>query len=494
MADNVTLSPGAGGAVVATDDDGVAQHQYVKVEFGADNTQTKVTSAVGLPTDPLDRAARDGGKIDIAMGQAAHDAAGAAIDPVAIGGYASAAAPTNVSLDTDIVRAWHLLNGAYAVNVTAAGALIAGDATNGLDVDVTRLPALVAGSANIGDVDVLTVPAPLSTTGGGTEATALRVTIASDSTGVVSIDDNGGAITVDGTVTANIGTSGSLNLEATQANVLTAVQLLDDTVQVLGTDTYTEATSKGITLGAVRRDADTTLVNTTNEFSPLQVDANGRLKVEAFSGETLPVSGTVTANIGTSGSLNLETTQTSVLTAVQLIDDSVATLGTTTYSEATTKGLTIGAVRRDAATSPVGTDNEIGPLTMTALGALKTSVQPDTAGGLTIFRSLDLDETEEEVKATAGQVYGIWFSNMATTTRFLKFYNADAATVVVGTTTPVITLALPGNTSDDISGMFASANGIAFGTAITVAATTGLADADTGAPSANDVIVNIFFK
>jgi hypothetical protein len=34
-----------------------------------------------------------------------------------------------------------------------------GDATNGLDVDVTRLPALVAGSANIGDVDVLTVPA-----------------------------------------------------------------------------------------------------------------------------------------------------------------------------------------------------------------------------------------------------------------------------------------------------------------------------------------------
>lgn len=36
--------------------------------------------------------------------------------------------------------------------------------------------------------------------GGGTEATALRVTIANDSTGVLSIDDNGGSITVDGTV------------------------------------------------------------------------------------------------------------------------------------------------------------------------------------------------------------------------------------------------------------------------------------------------------
>lgn len=86
---------------------------------------------------------------------------------------------------------------------------VRGDTTNGLDVDVTRLPALVAGTANIGDVDVLTVPAPLSTTGGGTEATALRVTIANDSTGVVSIDDNGGSLTVDGTV----GVSGSVDTE-----------------------------------------------------------------------------------------------------------------------------------------------------------------------------------------------------------------------------------------------------------------------------------------
>lgn len=47
------------------------------------------------------------------------------------------------------------------------------------------------------DVTVTTVPAPLSTTGGGTEAAALRVTIASDSTGVLSVDDNGSSISVD---------------------------------------------------------------------------------------------------------------------------------------------------------------------------------------------------------------------------------------------------------------------------------------------------------
>ena len=64
----------------------------------------------------------------------------------------------------------------------------------------------------------------------------------------------------------------------------------------------------------------------------------------------------------------------------------------------------------------------------------------------------------------------------------------------MGTTTPALTLALPGNTTDDISGVFSIAQGIAFGTAITVAVTTGLADNNTGAPAANDVIVNIFYK
>jgi hypothetical protein len=113
--------------------------------------------------------------------------------------------------------------------------------------------------------------------------------------------------------------------------------------------------------------------------------------------------------------------------------------------------------------------------------------------GALLYRSIDLDETEEEVKATAGTVYGVWFSNMATSSRFLKFYNATAANVTVGTTTPVLTLALPGNSTDDISGLFSIGVGIKFDTAITIAATTGIADNDTGAPSANDVIVNVFY-
>lgn len=144
MADNTVLSAAIGtGDTIATDDIGGVKYQIVKEAFGALDTATLVTSSVGLPTDPLDRAARDCGKVDIAMGQGAHDAPGAAIDPVGTSGWASAAAPTDVTADGDIVKSWCLRNGAQATVLTAAGALIGGDATNGIDVDVTRVTGTV---------------------------------------------------------------------------------------------------------------------------------------------------------------------------------------------------------------------------------------------------------------------------------------------------------------------------------------------------------------
>ena len=77
-----------------------------------------------------------------------------------------------------------------------------------LDVFLTGgwTPPISAGDENIGNVDIVTVPAPLSVVGSGTEATAMRVTIATDSTGVLSIDDNAGSITIDGSVAISSGT------------------------------------------------------------------------------------------------------------------------------------------------------------------------------------------------------------------------------------------------------------------------------------------------
>lgn len=215
MADNVAITAGVG-TPVATDDVSTVHYQRVKLTDGTADSTTAIKSGGGVEADSLrvtiasdstgvlsvddngasltvdgtvtanagtnlntsalalesggnlativtslsvmddwDNTASDGASVS---GDTAHDAVDAG-EPVKIGGYAKAAAPTDVNADADRVNAWFLRNGAIATVVTAAGALIAGDAANGLDVDVTRMSALVAGTANIGDVDVLTVPA-----------------------------------------------------------------------------------------------------------------------------------------------------------------------------------------------------------------------------------------------------------------------------------------------------------------------------------------------
>jgi len=88
------------------------------------------------------------------------------------------------------------------------------DSSGNVQVDVVA--SLPTGTNSIGDIanitntvsvddngGSLTVDnSTLSVVGGGTEATAQRVTIANNSTGVLSVDDNGGSLTVDGTVAA----------------------------------------------------------------------------------------------------------------------------------------------------------------------------------------------------------------------------------------------------------------------------------------------------
>lgn len=138
----------------------------------------------------------------------------------------------------------------------------------------------------------------------------------------------------------------------------------------------------------------------------------------------------------------------------------------------------------------ISTDGSASLVPATADG-LAVVLRPETGSGYTIFKSTDdLDETEEEVKGTAGQVYGYTFHNVAASFRYLKFYNATAASVTVGSTATHFKIGLPPASA----GHIAIPGGLVFGTAITVACTTGVADADTGAPTANDVAVSVWYK
>ena len=336
MADGLELNAGSGGATLATDDAGLAGHvQVVKLAVSADGSATAITA--------------DAGGLLVNLG---------ANNDVTVTG--------TVTVDGSGVT--------QPVSHTALTELAAAIDTE-LQVDVVG--ALPAGTNNIGDVDIVTVPAPLSTTGGGTEATALRVTVATDSTGVLSVDDNGGSLTVD--------------------------------------------------------NAGLTSLNGAIAGTEVQVDVVGALP----------------AGTNAIGKL------------------------------AANSGIDIGDV--DVTSIAAGT-NSIG----------NVGLIPRTTGGMTIFRSIDIDETAEEIKATAGQVFSIAAFNRTAAPLYLKFYNLTAANTTVGSSTPVLTFVVPGNADSDGAGfIWDNPIGYAFGTAISVACTTGVADADTGAPGANDCVINV---
>lgn len=199
------------------------------------------------------------------------------------------------------------------------------------------------------------------------------------------------------------------------------------------------------------------------------------------------------ANVDASNQLQvLDGNSASALTALQLIDNPVL-VDDAAFTPATSSVMMAGFQADESSTDSVD-EGDAGAPRMTLDRKVIVTPQPHAAGGLSIHRSIDLDEgTLEVVKNSPGQVYGMWVTNTATATRWIKFYDATSGTA--GTGTPVITIGIPGNSSDDIAGNFGPGGmGIAFGTGICVGATTGVADADTGAPGANDVIVNIFFK
>jgi len=136
------------------------------------------------------------------------------------------------------------------------------------------------------------------------------------------------------------------------------------------------------------------------------------------------------------------------------------------------------------------------PVSLASLPALvagsaligKVNLSPQTANGLTIYRNLDVGSTGANIKASAGQVYGWYYANQATSFRYLKLYN-KATAPTVGTDTPVLTIPLPPLSAANVE----FTNGIAFATGIGIGATTAIADNSTANPTANDVVANVLY-
>lgn len=242
------------------------------------------------------------------------------------------------------------------------------------DGDATPITA----DANGLEVQVSTVPAPLSTTGGGTEATALRVTLASDSTGVVSVDDNGGALTVDGTVTADAGT-GTFTTSDTATQVDDAAFTpATSRVMMVGAefdDTTPDSVNEGDG-GAIRMSANRNLYTTIRDAAGnergLNVDANGAIGV---THTTLSVTG------GGAEASALRVTLASDSTGVVSVDDNGASLTVDNATLSVTGGgVESGALRVTIAndsTGVVSVDDNGGALTVDNAGTFAVQAAVD---------------------------------------------------------------------------------------------------------------------
>lgn len=197
------------GSVNANDIGAVAMTTDRKLHVSVQDALPAGTNAIGKLSA---NSGVDIGDVDVTSavitgGGVAHDGAASAVNPLLIGGYASAAAPADVSADTDSVRSWHLRNGAQATVLTAAGALIGGDASNGLDVDVTRMPATFAEDAahTTGDlgIQILTKRTDSAATSAGTDGD--YATLNTDNTGRVWVRVGATDTLTPGTAAANLG-------------------------------------------------------------------------------------------------------------------------------------------------------------------------------------------------------------------------------------------------------------------------------------------------
>jgi hypothetical protein len=125
-----------------------------------------------------------------------------------------------------------------------------------------------------------------------------------------------------------------------------------------------------------------------------------------------------------------------------------------------------------------------------AAQAQSVTLRPAPEGGLSIARYLNLNETKSEVKATAGKLYGYYLFNSSGGVRYFKFYDAPSAAVTVGTTAPVVTIAVPAGAAANVE----FAMGVAFVSGITAVCVTGVDDSSTTGAGANECVANFFFK
>ena len=133
----------------------------------------------------------------------------------------------------------------------------------------------------------------------------------------------------------------------------------------------------------------------------------------------------------------------------------------------------------------------VGSHAVTNAGTFAVQQTVAATGGTTPGKLISAASTNAtSVKGSAGTLYTLAAFNNGAAARYFKLYN-KASAPTVGTDTPVQVMMIPAG-----GGLVLAMppQGIAFGTGIAFALTSGIADADTGAVAANEVCVSYSYN
>jgi hypothetical protein len=515
MADNITLNAGAGGSTVATDDCGAGGHaQIVKLAYSTDGAATPITgdakglqvqqataadlncteasaSAIKTAVELIDNSV-DGNYLNVNQNIAGTDVAAgagavgaqvqritlasddpavtslAALDNAVDGNYlnvnvnlAGTDAPSGAGTEAGVLRVTLPTDGTGVVKLGAGIASI-GKLTDDQKIDLNK----IAGSSVVvgaGTEDNATI----SVVGNGAAATAQRVTLANDSTGIVALTTSTASI---GKLAANDGVDiGNVDVASIAAgtNLIGKVGIDQATANanevVVKSGTVTAVTS--ITNAVAVTNADITSCKTALEIIDDWDDSN-------YCNVNVNIAGTdVAAGAGAVSAQTQRVTHASddpAVTALQVIDNCIS------GSEAQVDVV---------AALPAGA-NLIGDV----------AIGPRATGGATPYSYISDGTDFVSVTDGASTLYAISCTSTDATVVYLKIYDhADAPDPSADAASIALRFAVP-SAATGAGFVWNVPQGMNFANGIGFALVTGAADTDETAVTANEVMLNLVYK
>lgn len=309
---------------------------------------------------------------------------------------------------------------------------------------------------------------PTDTNTGNASAGTMRVVLATDQPSLANaLLVDGSAVTqpVSGTVTANAGTNlntSTLALEAggNLAAAATSLAIIDDWDETNRAAVNIVSGQAGITAGAGAVAASTPRVTLASDD---------------------PAVALLTTMDADSGGM---------LTSLQIIDNTII-VDDAAFTPATTSVNMAGFFADEASTDSVG-EGDAGAARMTLdRKQIATPYSHAAAGGTpSHYRNIDAN-AEAEIKGGAGRLAWVHVMNMTASVAYVHLYDALAASVTPGTTTPSFTFPIPtlGDTNGAGFALPLGAFGQQFATGITLVVTTTI-DGSAGDPGTNGVFIN----